>query len=263
MFGFPKADRKDVGSFAKNYLKTVIFQVKFQPTDLVIKNKGAIIDLYKDLFPRSNDSFQSGFQISLKQDQTPILNPMSKENQGFELRSADGQKILSFTKDVISYTISGKEYKNFENILRDFDLLNQIFDMCEIKSFNRVAIRKLNVIDFSIPVNQEATPMDILSMVLNSELLNNLPYFPSAEHVQQNIHSLNYVNKEDHLNLRYGLIVPRMESKKGQILIDIDLFKTGKTERNKLLTDFEAINLEIFNIFNWALSEEALNGLKH
>ena len=262
MFGFPEAERSDIQSYNRNYLKSVIFQVKFNATDEINKNKEEIALLFKDLFPRVNDTKHERIKVSFETDQTPIIQPVSQDGLGFELRSTDGNNIFSFSKDAISLTILGSAYKNYKNIEENIILLKKVFELCKITSFSRVAIRKLNIIEFEIAEKSETTPMKIIEMVLNPNLLNSTACLPQSESIRQNIQTIIYVKENDRLNLRYGLIVSDANTKRGQILIDIDLFTVGDIQVCSLESFSDKINSEIFNIFSWAISEEAKEQLR-
>lgn len=258
MFGFPKADRELLNKFKKNYLKSVIFQLKFPANKSILDNRKNIIDKFADLFPRSQDIKPQGFEIAFKVDQTPIIQSIPEKQTGYELKSNDGQKVLAITIDTISYTISGNVYSDFENLLSEIKLITEIIDACNIIHITRLAIRKINVIDFIIPDANEGSPMNFLSFVLNQNLLSNVSYFPSTENINQKLHTVNFAKDDSRLNLRYGLLVPIIEKKAGQIIIDIDLFKVGNIDNNKSIDLLREINIEIFNIFNWSLSENAI-----
>ncbi len=262
MFDFPKTDRTLLTKFKRNYLKSVIFQVRFQPNNLILENKDEIIKKFVDTLPRTQVLKSQGFGIAFKVDQTPIVQSISDQENGYELKSKDGQKVLSITIDTITFTISGNSYSNFETFLHEINKLNEIIDTCKIDHFTRLAIRKINVIDFRMPDTDENCPMDLLGYILNQDLLSNVSYFPSTNYINQNLHTINFVKNDSRLNLRYGLLVPDIKTKKGQIIIDIDLFKVGNLDKNTGVELFREINTEIFNIFTWSLSEEAINELQ-
>lgn len=262
MFEFPKAERSDAEKFNRNYLKSVIFQVKFDSTDEIDKKKKEITLLFKELLPRVQDIASGEFKIIFNSEQTPIVQSPDKEKTGFSLRSMDGQEIISFNKDSISLSISGNAYAGFKNIENNLSILDKVFNLCGINTFNRVAIRKINIIEFEIIEEENTNPMQIMELILNPNLLNSATYFPQVEYIKQNIRTINYIKENNRLNLRYGLIVPDINSKIGQILVDIDLFTIENVPVDSLEKFSTEINSEIFNIFSWALSEEAKKQLK-
>jgi uncharacterized protein (TIGR04255 family) len=264
MFGFPKVNRKEIGSFNKNFLRSVIFQVKFEDNPSFLEKRDEIASLFSNLLPRKQDRFERAVQISFKDDHTPILSPQSEKDSGFELRSADGQKVLSITSEAITYTIGGKVYVDFENFKSELKLIEQVLGLGTITHLNRVAIRKLNIIEFEIPQEYKATPMEIMSSFLNTELLASVSSLPQSSlgSIKQNINTINYVKDDHRLNLKYGLVVPSNQERSGHIVIDIDRFSVSTTETSKLLNVVEPINSDIFDIFNWALSEDSFKFLK-
>ncbi|MBS1258588.1 MAG: hypothetical protein MAG551_01647 [Candidatus Scalindua arabica] len=264
MFGFPKAERSDIEGHKRHYLKSVIFQVKFEATDEIGKNKDGIASIFKDQFPRANDLKQGQFEVSFKVDETPIIQSVNQKGAGFQLKPLDGLKVFSFTEDAISLTISGNVYKGFDNIKDNIIHLIEVFKLCKITSFNRVAIRKLNIIEFEVEdsIENQINPMQILELIINPSLIGNTTYFPQSECVIRNIHTINYSKDKNRLNLRYGLVVPDVTIKKGQILVDIDLFTVDNVSVDSLESLSFEINSEIFNIFNWAISEGARKKLR-
>ncbi len=262
MFGFPEADRSNIESHKKHYLNTVIFQVKFNETDEINKNKEEITSIFKDLFPRVHDITREGIRISIARDKTSIVQPVSHKDSGFELKSTDGKNIISFNEQDITLAISGDVYKNYNNICDKMPLLIRVFELCEITSLNRVAIRKLNAIDFEIAEESSTHPVEIVDMLLSPNLLISSAYLPQHDGIQQSIQTINYTKENYRLNLRYGLIVSEDNAKKGQVLIDIDLFRVNGVLVDSLESVSTEINSEIFNIFSWAISEEAKKQLR-
>lgn len=261
MFNFPKKDRSLIKKFKRNYLRSVILQIKFSENELVIEKRPEIEALFGELYPRKQDKVNQGFSIVLNDEQTPIVQQISEKNGGFEVRSVDGQATYSFSQDTISLTISGSTYSNFERMKSEVEKIKKLSEVCNITSFNRVAIRKLNIIEFLMQEGNNPHAMSLMELILNPQLLSNTSYFPSLEHVKQNLHTIQYVDRDNRLNLRYGLLMPQPNSKTGQILIDIDLFTLSMISPEKLETVTSEINDEIFNIFMWSLSDKSIEHL--
>lgn len=255
MFGFPKTNN-DKTTYKRNFLKSAIFQIKYQPSIEILNNKKEIIDTFKELFPRLTENSNSGYEIKFENNQTPIVQQIDNNNVGFELKSQDGQKTLSFSTDTISLTISGNVYERFETINYELSKIHEILKFCKIKKANRIAIRKINVIDFQVPNTEKFIPLNLLEFIINPELLSNMTYFPNTEFIKQNLNTVEYVKENNRLNLRYGIVVPNIENT-GHVLIDIDLISTNEITINKINSVFNSINEEIFNIFNWAICAEA------
>ena len=255
MFGFPKTNR-DETSFKKNFLKSAVFQIKFPTTNEIINKQKEIIEILEDTYPRFIESGNTGYEIKFTNNQTPIVQQLKKNNIGFELKSQNGQKSISLSIDTISLTISGNVYTNFYEISDDLKNIEKILSLCNIKTITRVAIRKINVVDFQIPINDKFIPINLLEFILNPQLLSNMSYFPNTEYIKQNINTVEYEKGNNRLNLRYGVLVPNIKNT-GHVLIDIDLFSLNNTDANKVTKLFNLINDEIFNIFNWAICDEA------
>lgn len=253
MFGFPNALHKH---FNKNFLKTVILQLTFDENLNFIKKKDEIISLFSSDFPRVNPNVTKGIQITFKpKEQTPILQSLNDE-EGIEMKSIDGQKILSINKSSFSVTISGRSYKNFNSLKQEISKVNEFFNICDISTVKKTAIRKMNIIEFRIANN----PIEILEQIISPDLLSNLSYFPKSELIKQNIQTVNYVNNEYRLNLKYGLNVPPPPNTElGQVIIDIDLINLSNTTIDNVFEMASSMNQEIFNVFNWSISDKTLN----
>lgn len=255
MFNFPHIDHR---KYRKNFLKTVIFQIAFEENITLIDKKPEIVEIFNKVFPRVNDKVTKGIQISFKNDQTPILQHIENEKTGIsiEMRSNDGQRILSIDNSSLSYTIGGKSYTSFDDLKSDLELLNSFFELTKINKVKRVAIRKINIIEFV--VNNNAS--DFLAHLISPELLSNLNYFPNTQFISQNIQTIYYQKDDFKLNIKYGLNIPPITNKEiGQIILDIDLFNTSQIDSYNTIRVAEEINNEIFNIFNWAISDNTKN----
>jgi uncharacterized protein (TIGR04255 family) len=250
MFGFPKIDRK---TFKNNFLRTIVFQMQFRENEVVIEKSSEIKELFKDEFPRAQDSVAQGFNIHVNKDKTPILQSIPNSRTGIELRSTDGQKALNISVNSLTLTITGKAYKNFADVEKLFEKLNQTYNMCGIHNIVRLAIRKVNIIEFEIV---DKNQLEVMQYLLSKELLSNVNVFPDSDYINQSIQTINYKKDNCHLNLRYGMtLVPN--SNNGQVIIDIDLFDLTNMEIDKISNKSEELNSEIFSIFNWTLSENA------
>ena len=262
MLGFPEADRSQIDRFTSNYLKTVIFQVRYNNNKKAVEKKEEYVSLFKEIFPRVSEKKESGFQISMSKDQTPILQPIPSTANGMELRSEDGQKVLTVLDDGLTFTINGSIYKNFSHVRTDLDMLIRVLGILEIESVNRVAIRKINILDYEIPPDMtEMNPVSVMQLLLNPGLVSNLNYFPNQEKVSKSIHNVVYKNDQTTLNLRYGVTQTNTLEKKGQIIVDIDLFEAKDLTINNIIDKFNSINVEIFNIFNWSMKADTLQEL--
>lgn len=251
MFGFPTVEHK---TFKNNFLKTVIFQLTYDENQFFDEKKEEIISIFKEKYPISRQNVEKGFQISLKKDETPILQPI-KDKEGIEFKSKDGQKVVSINKSVFSFTVDGSVYKDYKELKTEIDGINKFFALCNIDNFKRIAIRKINIFEFKDAEN----PNSVLEFVLKPELTNNTNYYPKSELIKHNMHSINYDEGSWRLNLKYGLFMnPMIKKKDGQVIVDIDLFNTEKIPLEKLYDVADKINCEIYNIFNWAISEQAI-----
>ena len=260
MFEFPVVDRAIIKDFKRNYLKSVIFQVQFEPNPEISSKRSEIAAIFIDTFPNIEETSKPGFSVSFSPNQTPIIQP-SIEKSGYRLRSADDQEIISMDQQSVTYTIAGRKYVNFDSSKRILDDFRRIFKVANITGFTRVAIRKLNIIDFQIQEDSKIDLVSVSQLLLNPKLATDLSYFPQIEYINQNFNTVTYVKESEGLNLRYGFQQQPNAAFTGQILIDIDRYTRSKIAQENLDNKLEEINIEIFNVFNWALSDEAIDRL--
>lgn len=261
MFGFPSSCHSRT-SFNRNFLKSVVFQIQFKSNDEIIDKKEEIIGLFCTTFPRIQDTISKGFEVKMNANQTPVIHPISDNNAGYQMRTQNGQSTITFSRDIINFISAGKDYKTFDDFFSGISEINEVFKISGINEVSRIAIRKINIIDFKIPETEESCPMDVLGMVLSSDLLSNSDYFPNKHYIKNNIHTINFINDNNLLNLKYGLICPNVNSKNGQIVIDIDLIDKNINAVQDLKKISKTINEEIFNIFCWTLCNDAIKHLK-
>jgi uncharacterized protein (TIGR04255 family) len=251
MFDFPHVERK---TFSRNFLRTIIFQVSYDEMTDLTEKKSAITTIFKDKFPRVDDKITNGIQIVISNDKTPITRNIqdSKTGMSLEFKSSDGQKVLSIERSQLTYTSSNKGYTNFESLVEDLSGITEFFSLCGIDNVKKVAIRKINSIDFKVGGN----PTDTLAQLISPDLLTNLYYIPNSNYIKQNIQTINYQLENHRLNVKYGLNIPPVpNSEIAQVIIDIDLFSTDKIESNYVFMRATEINNEIFDIFNWTISD--------
>lgn len=254
MFGFKDISYKQ---YETNFLKTVVFQISFNKIEGFINKKSYIIDNFKSIFPRINTPNGGEIAISFDKEETPIVQHI-KNDGTIEMKSESGQKVLNISNNSLSLTISGLEYKNYLELKGLIENINDFFQCCSIKETFRIAIRKINIVEFNYTDDDNTT--EILGTVINENLVGNVNYLPKSKFTKQNMHLLNFNNGDYNLNLKYGLNIQQIPSSNiAQVIIDIDLFNSSINPVSELINITDNINKEIFNAFNWSISETFLN----
>ncbi len=249
MFDFPEVEHK---KFNKNFLKTVIFQINFEEYIDLTEKSLKIGKLFKDNFPRYSSGKGKGFEILLNNENANFQQIDNGHN--INMKSENGQRIININEKSLSFTVGGSSYISFDNLLNDINNIISFLVLCEIDSIQRLAIRKINIVEFK---NNE-NPSDILKFLLNPILINHIDEFPNNPYINHSIQSINYKKNDDYLNIKYGLnFPPQLNSEIGQLIIDIDLFKQEKIDVSSIISNSKLINSEIFNIFNWIVNENA------
>lgn len=247
MFGFPEVEHK---KYKKNFLKTVVFQIQFDKCINLESKEAEIGKLFKENFPRLTTGKGKGIEIILNNQNANLQQVNNGHN--INIKSENGQRIIDINETDLNFTIGGSSYISFNNLITDVNNIISFLDLCEIDSIKRLAIRKINIVEFK---NNE-NPSDILNFLINPNLINNIQEFPNRSLVNHSIHSINYKSGEKHLNIKYGLnIPPQLNSEIGQLIIDIDLFNKGKIESKDIVSESKLMNSEIFNIFSWLIND--------
>jgi uncharacterized protein (TIGR04255 family) len=249
IFGFPEVVH---AQFKTNFLKVVVFQIQFNKLNNFKDKKTEIVESFKDLFPRIGTP-QSGIEISFSNTQTPIVQHVKNE-ETLELKSVSGQKTLNISNSSIALNVTGKEYQSYEHLKQDIQRIVSFLDTCELKEVNRIAIRKINVLDFKY---QDNNASQVLSSLVNVNLLGNLDYYPAKDVMKQNIHTLVYNKDRYNFNIKYGINIPPLPGL-GQLIIDFDMFNVSKNPVQDIINVSNGINQEIYNAFNWIATENLL-----
>lgn len=249
IFGFPEVPHVQ---FKTNFLKVVVFQVQFNKINNFKDRKTEIIESFKDIFPRIGTP-QSGIEISFSNTQTPIVQHV-KNDETLELKSLNGQRTLNISHSSIALNVTGKEYQSYEHLKQDIQRVIGFLTTFEVKDVNRIAIRKINVLDFKY---QDNNASQVLGSLVNVNLLGNLDYYPAKESMKQNIHTLVYSKNGYNFNVKYGINIPPLPGL-GQLILDFDLFCISKKPVNDIINISDDINQEIYNAFNWIATENLL-----
>lgn len=259
MFGFPKADEELRTSFKRNFLRTAIFQLKFNKSKNLYLNKSRIHEIFEKKYPRLNDNIGKNFDIKINDNETPIIT--TNKGNGFSLKSNDGASAVLFSEEQIDISISGIKYQNFQEILEyELEGLKKVLAICNIDSVTRISIRKVNIMGLSIPKDNNLT--QISKELLNDKLTLALDSFPMEEKIIQNISNVNYYYENFGLNLKTGHTLQPNNNTLGHLICDIDIFNNAENKIGQIDKIFGELNIEIFNIFIWFLNENSIKILK-
>lgn len=255
MFGFPDAVKPAGFRYKHNFLKTVIFQLKYTQNNNILGSKDSITNILKDKYPNIKNILQG--QIQFKLDKTPVIISESNTTDGFEFRSQNGNRIFSITGDTISFTILGNEYVSFESEFSSFsDIIKNISGRCSIDSFSRVAIRKINLFEFQ-PDDQNF-PIDFLPIVFNEQFVSSMLSIPDKKFFNIALMRYELFDNPYNLKLSYGLTSSKKSPPNNKIAtLDIDLFNnTSLVQLTNFEEEMKTINQSIYNIFDYIISSE-------
>ncbi len=254
MFGFPKTTKTPGFRYKRNLLKTVIFQVKFSQSDAVLNKADYVTEVLTPTFPNRKEVFrgEAVFSVGAK---TPVLQSAKSAAQGFEFRSNDGQKVVALTSDALTYTVFGTSYSSFEEAISEIEkLFFPILEKLEILTFNRVAIRKINVVDVEL---KDGPTASVLPVVFSNPAVEHLMFFPKQETVESGLTTVTLRQEPYQFNIHYGLLPRQAKAAGRQLVLDLDLFSNlEKVELKSLRSEWSSINDEIFDAFCWLTRDQ-------
>ena len=264
MFGFSPIKR-DKKRLKRNALQSVTFQVKFNSIDSILEKKDLLQKEFSEQYPNLMDIMDSAAKITFSPEGTPIFESPPTSGGGFQFSSADSFKTLAVTKDTLNLSIFGKIYRNSSDVLNEFEnCYIPVMKKIGVKNFNRVAIRKINILDVGPSENRPVDKRLLMEAVYNKSLISGLLAIPNPELLDRGLNYITLKNSDNYkLNLSYGLMqenskLPNVR----QLAFDTDIFKfDAAVEVENLLSEFKKINSEIYNVFIWGMNPTLIRSL--
>jgi uncharacterized protein (TIGR04255 family) len=262
MFGFPAQQKGEGFKYSRNFLRTVVFQVKFPEVVNFAARQAEVQELIKPLFSITQNDTPT-FQLSLAEG-TPVFTEADGIPGLMEFQDSARQKQFTVTKDTVSLTISGTSYVNFQEIQPDLEAsIYAVIKLLGVKQVNRLAIRKINIIsakvkDPSIPVGMP----NLLQQVFNTNIIQSTLVMPSVDNVYSTVTNTRFIEGDDNLVLIYGLLPKQeFEPEARHLLLDIDLFRSGNCSAEDIKDNFSIINNGIYDTFVWCLNPSFMSVL--
>jgi uncharacterized protein (TIGR04255 family) len=260
MFNFPKIPREPGFQFKTNLLKSVTFQFGYPQNESIVKDEKYLREQLEEEFPNIKTLVKGEFTFGVS-EKTQLFQQSKSSTAGSEFRTQNDYKVVSFTGDSLIITILGEAYSNYNQMFQEIEAnFFPLFDKFGIDSFNRLAIRKINLTSFDI--KEGSLPSQVLPIVFNKSLIDNIMFLPCHNFISTGITTSTFRNDNYQLNLGYGLLNKTLKTEHDQIVLDIDLFKTEEmTAIKDVPIVMDNINAEIFNIFNWVIQKSFLQSL--
>jgi len=261
MFGIPSVERK---IFERNFLKTAIFSLNYSTQFKIVGLKKDIQNLFED-FDLSELTRGVGLQLRIV-DGKQVVESIEGSNEitGFELKSINGDLIITIQHGHVSLRINSDEYKNFDSITKYVPQIKQLLNLVHIKNYDNLSIRKINVLELEKTESITGPSQILLKSFINKRLFGDLSYFGKDDFVTSNISSIIFKEDNYNLNLRYGINSPnKVNENIKHILIDIESSVKGKLELASLNDEMISINQSIYDCFNWVIGDtfkQILNG---
>lgn len=263
MFGFPQKSREKGFRYKRNLLRTATFQLRFPQTNTVIENVKAFEGQLLSHFPEKRSVIKGEAKIRFEPEKTPIIESGSGSQEGFEFRADDNKKVFRITENTLTYSIHGEVYTNSDDALTEMgELLLPVLGICGIEKIIWISTRKINILEPAALVNYPKS--ELLSYAFDDILINNIMSLPQPVKVESGVNQIVLKTNGYKLNLRYGLlpIPPASKIENPQLILDIDLISEGEFSIKDAIPEWEKINSEIFNIFNWAISDQVKESLE-
>lgn len=258
MFGFPSYSRPANFSYNRNFLRSVVVQIKYSKNNNILDNKKLLVDILSATFPNHQELKNAGVRIKNINNKTQFI-PQDFGVSGILFQTKDALKSINVSEESLVISFDGSTYTNIEKLWDELQLdLNRIFETILVKELVWISVRKINLIQFE--VNENVSPIEGLRTAFNSALIGNFISLPGNENLINAVSNITLKNNEQNLNLTFGLIPSKEKDR--NIILDIDIFLTDEVFAiDKLKEKLFDINSEIFNIFNWSLQESVINEL--
>ncbi len=255
MFGFPEAIHK---IYKHNFLRKIEIKFLFPPIDL--KDKEALVKEYiSPLFPDFQEEKKLNFIFDLQNSNEVIENKGSEEERYFIFKK--DKSLLQITEDSFVLKINGSEYQSLKSIIPITEKIIKLASSLGIDTFQGVNFNKLNILEL-----KEVEELSNLSYYAHQEFINTeirKPHQPQLVINDYRTLTMANLNEKALLVLKYGVNSPtNEEGKLNHIFIEIDI-TTKDVRVTETLSVLEKVNKEMFNIFNWTVSEKLINLLEN
>ena len=254
MFGFPEANYK---TYKHNFLRKI--EIKFLFPHIELKDRESLIkECISPLFPDFQLEKKLNFIFDLQNTNEVIENKGTEEEIYFIFKKA--KSLLQLTEDSFVLKINGSEYQSLESIIAITENIIKLAPLLGINTFERINFNKLNILEL-----KEVEELSDLSYYAHQKYINTEIRKPNqSQLVINDYRTLTMTNSDEKalLILKYGINSPTNErGKLNHIFIEIDI--TSKdVHTTETLSTLKEVNKEMFNIFNWTVSNELINLLE-
>lgn len=265
MFGINKASHE---VFRKNFLHSVSVGVSFKEEPECTKLKERFINLYNDDMPKSSET--DGIKIKMMMSRGSLKYDDNLEHdKGVVLRSANMKSNISLSKTDCKYTTSADDYVGSEQLEKIFKKAVGYLEVCGVKKFNELTVRKLNILQFKIESKDDnPVPVNLpLSQIISEKfLLPNQSVGSINKFMRQAMQTIRLQDNGYELTIKYGCEIlnknDHMTVVDGIVVLDLTIKRI-----NVALSDYEDVirkeNEELFNAFVWAISKNTLENLRN
>lgn len=258
MFGFPEVPRK---VYKSNFLRHISITLNYKKiSDGISLDYESFAPILSDFFPDFNIGEKRDIGVSFNQQKGIIEREVESHFSNVLIFKNDKtNSSIKISDTDIEIDIEGRLYSSFTDIRR---VLEGIFDKCcktlSINEFLNISIKKLNVLEIDKEGRGKEGFEDFVYSAYNNFMNNDLS-IPTKRFVINDFRSINMHNENSLLNLKYGINSP--ENVPGDIkhiFIDARILQNMVNVQDAL-NSIDKINQELFNIYNWTISEKLIN----
>lgn len=261
MFGIPPQSRE---IYSSNFIRSVQLKASYASTPQCSEDRERFKDLFSDSFPKIDDATAVRIELNGKGSNVTTHT----DDHRLVLRSENLQKEIAFTNDECLFTVSGDNYKSFDEVSKQYKKALFFVQTCGVHTLNFLSLRKVNVVQFSAETNGDSiVPIHgaLQQLISNGLLIDYDNRFSINSFLKQSFQTIVLQDTGYELTIKYGVEALRREnsSKKVSGIVVIDLsIKKNQIPVDVLEVELDKFNNEIYSAFRWILSDNAINLLK-
>lgn len=262
MFGINPQDRE---VYPRNFIRSVYLRATYPSTQQCSSNRERFLNLFADIMPKVDDT--SAVKIELNNKGNKIETDENAHR--LVLHSNDMQKEMTFANEECAYTVSGLDYKDFEDVSKQYQKALFFAQTCGVHTLSSLTLRKVNVVQFKGETAEDNALVPIhgaLSELIGKELLFSYEARKSINpFIKQSMQSIVLKDQDYELTIKYGVEALRRENNNkrlsGVVVIDL-MMRKNQVTMDSLKEELTTFNNEIFNAFRWTLSDAAIKLLR-
>lgn len=136
-----------------------------------------------------------------------------------------------------------------------------------MRTLNKLHLRKINVVSFELntvnPANQVLAWQPASSLINERMTARYQAMLDVSPFIKQHISTMQLAEGNYTLAIKYGFNVLDKKADgtvvKGQVIIDLDMVRNSGIITDEVINELNMMHQELFNAFNWCITEEFVN----